>query len=272
ENSPLIFVGGFPRSGTTLMRVMLDTLPDIRCGQETRVIPKLLLHVGEYTYRERMRLDAAGVTSQVLDSAVAKFILQVMTSHGAPAKRLCNKDPLTLRNMTYLARVFPNSKFVFLVRDGRAVVHSIVSRRILIRGINSSDYESLLRTWDRAVMGMNTQCESLGRKRCLRVPYEHVILHSRKAMESVLEFLEIEWDERVLHHEQSVGLPGGPVISRLERSSDQVVKPLNFDALYRWVGAIPQHVAETAGKLAPMLTVLGYDAQVYRPDYIQLKT
>ena len=39
---PLIFVGGMPRSGTTLMRAMLDAHPAVRCGEETRVIPRML--------------------------------------------------------------------------------------------------------------------------------------------------------------------------------------------------------------------------------------
>ncbi len=36
RQSPLIFIGGVPRSGTTLMRAMLDAHPDVRCGEETR--------------------------------------------------------------------------------------------------------------------------------------------------------------------------------------------------------------------------------------------
>jgi len=42
KDMPLIFVGGMPRSGTTLMRAMLDAHPDVRCGQETRIIPRIL--------------------------------------------------------------------------------------------------------------------------------------------------------------------------------------------------------------------------------------
>ncbi|KAJ8266172.1 hypothetical protein GJAV_G00126780 [Gymnothorax javanicus] len=126
KDTPLIFIGGFPRSGTTLMRVMLDAHPAIRCGEETRVIPRVLAmkETWSRSEREKMRLDEAGVTDKVLDSAIRAFVLEVIVRHGEPAPFLCNKDPFALRSLSYLAKIFPRAKFVLMIRDGRAAVHS----------------------------------------------------------------------------------------------------------------------------------------------------
>lgn len=64
---PLIFIGGVPRSGTTLMRAMLDAHPDVRCGQETRVIPRILQMRQHWmkSKKESLRLEEAGVDKEV---------------------------------------------------------------------------------------------------------------------------------------------------------------------------------------------------------------
>jgi len=54
----------------------------------------------------------------------------VIAKHGEPAPRLCNKDPFALKSMVELTKMFPNAKFLLMIRDGRAVVHSIMSRKV----------------------------------------------------------------------------------------------------------------------------------------------
>src|SRR2546430_1001766 len=65
---PLIFIGGMPRSGTTLMRVLLDAHPDIQCGEETRLVPRMLAYHNEWKRSafEARRLIEAGITDDVL--------------------------------------------------------------------------------------------------------------------------------------------------------------------------------------------------------------
>ncbi|XP_073405524.1 protein-tyrosine sulfotransferase 1-like [Dendrobates tinctorius] len=120
KDMSLIFIGGVPHSGTTLMHAMLDAHPEIRCGEETRVIPRILAvkQMWARSSKENIHLDEAGVTDEVLDAAMQAFFLEIIVKHGLPAPYLCNKDPFALKSLSYLAKIFPNAKFVLMVRDG----------------------------------------------------------------------------------------------------------------------------------------------------------
>lgn len=54
---------------------------------------------------------------------------------------------------------------------------------------------------------------------------------------------------------------------RVERSSDQVIKPVNLEALSKWVGHIPEDVVRDMAEIAPMLSILNYDPYSNPPDY-----
>merc|ERR1719228_81158 len=269
RQSPLIFIGGVPRSGTTLMRAMLDAHHDVRCGEETRVVPRLLQMRSHWmkSQKESLRLEEAGLTGEVLDSAISSFILEVVARHAEPAPRLCNKDPFTLKSGTYLRRLFPKGKFLFMVRDGRATVHSIITRKVTITGFDLKSYRQCLTKWNAAITAMNDQCDQLGSTHCLQVPYEQLVLHPRRWMEKILSFLDLPWTEAVMHHEEQINKPHGISLSKVERSSDQVVKPVNLEALSKWVGSIPDDVVEDMANIAPMLEKLGYDPNGNPPNY-----
>ncbi|XP_070572657.1 protein-tyrosine sulfotransferase 1-like [Ptychodera flava] len=269
RNRPILFVGGVPRSGTTLMRAMLDAHPDIRIGEETRIIPMILqmhrhiLSSGKETHR----LKEAGVSEDILQAAIGAYIMEVTVRHGESASLLGNKDPLVLLTMAELAKIFPNASFILMVRDGRAVVHSIITRKVTVTGFDFNSYRTALQTWNRYVEQMYAQCLQLGEKRCITVYYEQLVLHPKIWMKKILRFLKVPWNDSVLYHHESVGKPGGVSLSRLEFSTDQVVKPVNLEALSTWVGQIPEDVLEIMAEVAPMLAKLGYDPMANPPSY-----
>ena len=47
----------------------------------------------------------------------------------------------------------------------------------------------------------------------------------------------------------------------------QVVKPVNLEAMSKWVGAIPDDVVEDMANIAPMLAKMGYDPNANPPKY-----
>lgn len=269
KDMPLLFIGGMPRSGTTLMRAMIDAHPDIRCGEETRVIPRILgMRLNwDKSELERRRLQEAGITDEVLDSALTAFMLEIIAHHGEAAPYLCNKDPFTLKSSVYLKKLFPNAKFLFMIRDGRAVVHSIITRKVTITGFNLSDYKGCLQKWNSAMEVMYSQCLQVGADKCMPVYYEQLVLQPELWMRRITKFLKIPWNDSVLHHEDFIEKPGGISVSKTEKSSDQIIKPVNLEALNKWVGHIPENVVKEMSQIAPMLRTLGYDPDANPPNY-----
>lgn len=266
QYSPLIFIGGMPRSGTTLMRALLDAHPDVRCGEETRVVPRILGLYAQWRRSEKEwnRLQEAGVTNDVLMGAISSFIIQIIAGHGAPARRLCNKDPFTLKSAVFLSEMFPNAKYIFMIRDGRATVHSIITRKVSITGFDLNDYRQCMMKWNGVMESIDKQCIAVGDK-CLKVYYEQLVLHPEPQMRRILDFLGLPWNDSVLHHEQYIG--NEISLSKVEISSDQVVKPLNLDALSKWVETFPKDVLAELDEIAPMLRKLGYDPTMNPQSY-----
>ncbi|VEL18196.1 unnamed protein product [Protopolystoma xenopodis] len=112
---------------TTLMRVLLDVHKHVRCGPESRVIPRILDVRASWNFPiAKKRLVGAGLYPEAVDSATAGFITEIIRLAGRDADRLCNKDPMTFHHLEYMAHLFPKAQFIMMVRDPRAVVASII--------------------------------------------------------------------------------------------------------------------------------------------------
>ena len=269
RNSPLVFIGGHPRSGTTLMRAIMDSHHLVRCGEETRIIPRIVAMKNRWTMTdvEVERLLEAGVTDQVMDSAISSFILDVIVNHGEPAPVLCNKDPLTLKYGSYMAQLFPNSKWLFMMRDGRAAVHSVIKRNVSISGYDLTNPRQCLTKWNKMVESMYNECNKIGPNRCMIVYYEQLVLQPKKKISLISKFLNLPWDENTIHHDENINIKGGVRISKTEKSSSQIVQPINIDALNTWVGFYDQEVLNNMDAIAPMLRKMGYNPEDHDPAY-----
>ena len=239
---PITFVGGVPRSGTTLLRVMLDAHPDIRCGEETRVIPRIVSMRSKWmkSEKEHKRLLEAGLTDENLDDATRAFISQVIAVNGPMAPYLCNKDPLVLNYMPDIVRLYPKAKFILMIRDGRAVAYSIIDRNVTITGVDSKSYVSAALFWNKVIQKMTTDCRYLGRHRCLQVHYEELAggstLHTRVR------------SARAMRAKRLIGLESPQTKAGVARRRSSSSKPK------RVPGGLPQPLWQDMGRAAAWRT------------------
>ena len=154
-----------------------------------------------------------------------------------------------------------------MVRDGRANVHSIITRNEAIMGFDLKSYRKSLTKWNTAISAMNNQCEVLGSEYCFKVYYEQLVLHPGKWLTKIFKFLELDWAEDIMHHKTQFNRVHGISLPKVDHSSDQVVKPVSIEDLSKWVGKMPQDVVEDMANIAPMLEKMGYDAHGNPPIY-----
>lgn len=189
-----IFILGAPRSGTTLLRLVLDAHPHISAGPETRFLLDLARIFGQHWERlERFGFDRA----YWLDK-VAAFFATVHADYAASRgkTRWCEKTPRYTVIADLVAELYPDARFIHVVRDGLDVVASHRQRW----GWRSA--HDAIADWRTLVRKARRFGASVGEERYLEVRYEEVVADAEAALRPVFAFLGEPWDDAVLRFDE----------------------------------------------------------------------
>lgn len=186
-----IFVIGSPRSGTTLLRLILDAHPRISCGEETHFLRALEAIVG----REWPLLSTYGLERdwwlERIRALYLDFQAQVLLRTGKA--RWAEKDPTYTLLLPFIEELFPAAVYVHLLRDGHDVVASFRDRwgyRSAARAARSE--------WARYVTAARDLQARLRGERCLELRYERLVSEPEKQARRLFDFLGEAWDPAVL--------------------------------------------------------------------------
>lgn len=208
--SPVV-IGGCGRSGTTLMRVMLDSHARICCGPESNLFLekyvsfKKLVERFDVPIPEIHRL--AGL-SRCRGEFIERFFDEYARSAGKP--RWAEKTPRNIDRLDLIFRAFPNVRFIHMVRDGRDVAcslrthprHKVVDGELVERG-TWNPLDDCISRWTGAVAASRPHRSHPG---YLEVRYEDLVLDTRAALGRVLDFIGEPWDEEMVrYHEIKTG-------------------------------------------------------------------
>src|SRR5262245_41788936 len=119
-----IFIGGAARSGTTLIRVLLDSHPNIACGPEFKLTPLLLQQWREFKAYSRMIPDAQRAPEGVVDELYQDLIFGMLYPYATrqDKDRIAEKSPNNVLAFADIHALFPESPLIHVIRDGRDVV------------------------------------------------------------------------------------------------------------------------------------------------------
>ena len=212
--SPAPFIVGMTRSGTTLMRLMLDAHPELTIPPETHFIPDLIkaFNQGRDTpeevlkvFTENRRWGDFGISESRLLRALKgvapldRPAFPVRAFYDVYAKdqrkpRWGDKTPGYGTVMRRIHNVLPEARFIHMIRDGRDVALSLEQRD------SELTTEQVARRWRHRINRTRRVSEHV--PHYIEVRYEDLITEPEATLRRVCDFIELDWDPRILeyHH------------------------------------------------------------------------
>lgn len=208
-----IFVVGCPRSGTTLLRLMLDSHPAISCGPETHFVAPLQQVMDRWPALSRF-----GFEREYWYEKLADFVDSFQSDYARRRgkRRWADKTPLYALHLDFVNDLFPRSQVVHLIRDGRDVVASHRDSWGYRSALGASD------KWRRFVTAARSFGDRAEPDRYLEIRYEDLVDDPEATMRATLAFLGEAWDDAVLRYDDAAHdvYPGYAAVTDEHRRSD----------------------------------------------------
>lgn len=205
-----IFVISLERSGSTLLRNLLDVHPEVFAPAQLNIG-----HLCHWTYwtsyysiaqisstlNENERKEAAiEETRNTVNSLMRGFISRKGKSVW------CDKSTMNIKRLEILTKVFPDARFICLYRNCLDFVYSYISVSKLgfmeevaayIQKNPLNFVSAIGDSWiDRT--GAIFDFEASSKAKCCRVTYESLVSDSIGVLKGLFNFLELEWDDGLL--------------------------------------------------------------------------
>jgi hypothetical protein len=294
SRKPAPFVVGVNRSGTTLLRMMLDAHPELTIPPETHFIPEVIRRANHENTRRRLvrsitkhprwgdfgldegefRARAKQVRPLTAAGAIRCFYELYAEGQGKP--RWGDKTPRYMRAMPRIARALPEARFVHLIRDGRDVA---LSQRERVIDDEDVTMAAMAERWQRRIVAAREGAAEIKDDVYLEVRYEDLVGDTEATLRRVCEFVELDFDPAMLDYHRRAGDRLAEMNRDLDNADNGIVRtadnrlaahalttePPTTNRSGRWRSEMtPAEVTEFERVAGPLLAELGYDLDADR--------
>ena len=235
-NDAPLFVLGVRRSGTTLLRVMLDRSSVLAIPDESYfVLPLAARHrspVDRTAFVDDLRripmlrqwgIDPARVGERLRDGmTTGQAIAAIFETYAADRakERWGDKTPMYMQYLPLIERLFPDARFVHLIRDGRDVAASFLAMpagivtRTWAHPSSAADFACQWRTEIESAHALGAR---VGPERYREVRYEALVADPERELDAICAFTSIPYEPAMLEYADQVDVTAKPHQQSLKR-------------------------------------------------------
>lgn len=218
EPDPPVIVLGVSRSGTSLIRQMLNHHSKLAIPPESYFIPilweryrahqnmkNLLTDVGFLVRIRQWGISSDEIRTRLPPCPAFADVIQAIYKSYAEARgkaRFGDKTPLYMRHLELLEQVFPGAQYVHIVRDGRDAALSYLNMRSRPRfswawpkGL--SDFAI---SWRNEVIGARRFGAIIAAGRYFELRYEDLVTEPELKLREVCSFLNLQYERDMLEY------------------------------------------------------------------------
>ncbi|MGH2950277.1 MAG: sulfotransferase family protein, partial [Solirubrobacteraceae bacterium] len=241
-----IFIIGAQGSGTTLLRLMLDSHERIAVPQETGFMRAYNAHQFiPFKLSGRNWAKRLGWSREELDQELAqlydRLFMRYVERHGK--QRWGEKTPFHTFHIDDMARIFPDSVFVGIVRHPAGSVASNLSRF-------EHSFNRATQHYFRYTKELARQATALP-DRFVLLRYEDLVLQPERCMRELFAWLGEPWSDKVLAHHEVQRDRGGRLTVEGRNRADE---PIDASRIDKWTRTLD---APTLRKVKRRLGRLG---------------
>ncbi|MBI3290767.1 sulfotransferase [Candidatus Falkowbacteria bacterium] len=258
---PIFIIGGCGRSGTTLLRVMLDTHSLLACGPESLLFLPLPINPEGLHQKFEVPLEHIQTWQRQCRSR-SKFIVQFYESYLTIRKRKIwgDKTSRNIHRFNQILRHFPNAKLIHVVRDPRDVVCSLKTHRKrkvvdgkLVPTGWKMPFDDCVVRWLRA---MEDVLPVRDHPNYIEVKYEDIVSHTTETLTQVCRHIGVEFEQSMLQFHIEAGQFRNAL---LFPQNVEATEPISTRSVGRWKTELSNVESEEVLRRTGYYTnILGY--------------
>jgi hypothetical protein len=271
---PPFFIVGSARSGTTLLRLMLNAhravavppesrfITELWRGQKEIEVEDLLARLSAHKRFEAWDLPVEAIRDELNASATADYASVIEAGYKAYARvhgktKWGDKTPRYVEHIPFIAGLWPKARFIHLIRDGRNVALSYADVPFGPKNIAQA-----AQLWATRVERGCTDGRALEPGRYLEIRYEDLVEDAAGEAKDLCEFLDLEFDPGMLDYTERAR---DAVLSRASRFNPHLTeKPVANTR--SWAKDMPNSQVEIFEAVAgDVLSLLGYERRFENP-------